>query len=302
MTLVGDHYLTLAQIESMRAGLRVTYTEASIWSVERVDGDVRRFASHDKVIRFRGQDYLPLGPNASDMEHAEAGAESDFEMVGFLCSDTIRASDIHAGRYDGCRVVHHVVDWMRPWIWHRRHVWWVREINESGGVFRAQVQGVERFLVIPAGRLYERECDKVLGSKECGALPRALFGATVEVVASAGATILGLPHKNMAMRFTTGSWTWSPAVRDGLLAQGEVRWTAGPNKGTTQRIGEHIGREITLEEATPVPIKAGDVCAVFSGCDGTRSACDGDYSNGDNFGGQPFMPSTEDTYKKPSEV
>ncbi len=300
MKLVGNHYLTQAQLEATR--MAVTLTRTHIWSVERTDGVVHRFASHDKVIPFQGHNYRPLGPDASDMEHAEAGAESDFEMVGFLSSDTIRASDIHAGRYEGCRVVHHLVDWRRPWIWHRRHVWWVREINETGGMFRAQVQGVDRFLVIPAGRLYERECDVELGGSLCKATPRILFGAAVEAVAAPGSTILGLPHRNLAMRFTAASWTWSPAIRDGLLALGKVVWTSGPNKGTEQMIGEHVGRELTLEAETPFPIKAGDTCAIFSGCDGSWSTCTDDYDNGDNFQGQRFMPSTEDTYKKPSEV
>jgi uncharacterized phage protein (TIGR02218 family) len=298
--LVGNHYLGAGQIEAFRH--RVTFTDCSIWRIERADGVVQRFASHDKWITFRRELYRPCGPAPSDMEQNEAGGESDFEAVGFLSADTIRASDIQARRYDGCKVLHHLVDWQRPWVWSRKHAWWVKEITEDGGIFKAQVQGIERFLTIPVGRFYERECDVGLGSELCQAVPRVEFAIAVEAVGDVGSPILGLPHNTMAVRFTAASWAWSPAIRDGLLTQGKVTWTTGPNKGTTQLIGEHVGREVTLETEAPFPIRAGDVCAVFSGCNGSRTACREDYDNEINFQGQPFMPSTEDTYKKPVET
>jgi hypothetical protein len=102
--VIGIHYLGDAQIQSMRPA--VTFFYCHIWRVRRTDGVVHRFASHDKVVWWQGERYEPVGPTASDLEQSEAGAESDFELVGFLSADTIRASDIQAGRYDGCRVDH----------------------------------------------------------------------------------------------------------------------------------------------------------------------------------------------------
>lgn len=295
--MIGNHFLTEGQIEALRP--RVTFTLANIWRIERPDGAVQRFASHDKWIRFRGEDYRPIGPSASDMEQGEAGAESDFEIIGFLSSETIRASDIAAGRYDGASITHHVIDWQRPWMWMRKHRWWVREVVEIGGVFQAQVQGVERFLTIQAGRNYERECDKTLGSEECGATPIVTTGCVVEAVATPAAPILGLPHKTLAFSITAASWPTVP--RDGLVATGKVVWVTGPNKGVASVVGEHVGRDLALSLRTPFPIRAGDVCDVWSGCDGSQSTCIDDYANGINHGGQPLMPSTEDTYRRPAE-
>lgn len=296
--MIGNHYLGAGQIAALRP--RVTFTLAHIWRVERRDGVVLRFASHDKTIQFQRELYTPLGPTASDLQQSEAGAESDFEIVGFLASDAVRASDIHARRYDGASILHHVVDWMRPWMWFRKHRWYVKEIDETGAVFKANVQGVERFLTIPVGRRYERECDKVLGSRECGATPRVQFGAVVEAVAASGSPILGVSSGRSALRITAASW-FSPAPRDGLLAQGKVAWTSGPNRGTVQLIGDHVGREIVLEEEAPFGVKAGDTCAIYSGCDGTLTMCGDDYANRINYGGIPYMPTTEDTYRRPTE-
>jgi len=297
--MIGNHFLREGQIQALRP--RVTFTLCHVWQVDRRDGVIHRFASHNKPVRFFRGDYMPIGPTASDMQQSEAGAESDFEIVGFLSSDSIRASDIHAGRYDGASIYHHVIDWMRPWKWFRKHRWWIKEIKASGSVFQGRVQGVERFLTIPAGRRHERECDKVLGSLECGAIAKVRFGAIVEAVAATGSTILGLPHNRMAFRISAASWF--PVVpRDGLLAQGKVVWTSGPNKGTEQTIGEHVGRELSLELQAPFAIKAGDVCTIFSGCDGTLGTCGDDYDNRINHGGQPYMPSTEDIYRKTVEV
>jgi hypothetical protein len=142
----------------------------------------------------------------------------------------------------------------------------------------------------------------VLGSLECGAVARTLFGAVVEAVAAPGSAILGVPHTTMALRLTAASWTWSPTIRDGLLTQGKVVWTSGPNKGTTQLVAEHVGREVSLETEAPFRIRAGDVCSLFSGCNGSLPACEGDYANRINFGGQKFMPSTEDTFRRPAET
>lgn len=302
MPLVGNHYLGVGQIESLRP--RVTFTLCHIWKVERTDGVKYLFASHDKTVKFRGENYKPIGPSASDLEQGEAGAESDFEMVGFLSAETIRAVDIYAKRFNGCKITHNVIDWERPWpnAWVRKHVWYIENIDEQGHLFRAQVQGVERFLTIPAGRTYERECDKILGSAECGATPRFLGSAIVEAVGTTGAPILGVFHNTASMRFTAATWTWSPSIRDGLLTQGRIVWTTGPNKRTSQHISEHVGREISLETRAPFAIKAGDVCDIWSGCNGSASACENDYNNKPRFGGQEFMPSTEDTYRKPQEV
>jgi uncharacterized phage protein (TIGR02218 family) len=295
--MIGNHYLGSGQIEALRS--RVTFTLAHLWRVERLDGAVARFASHDKWIRFQREDYRPVGPMASDLEQSEAGAESDFEVIGFLSAESIRPSDIHAGRYDGCSITHWVVDWMRPWVWLRKHRWWVKDINEDGSVFQARVQGVERFLTFPVGRRYERECDKVLGSAECGAVPVVQFGAVVQAVAAPGSSILGSSQSDTAIAITTASW---PAVpRNGLMAQGKVVWTSGPNKGTQQRIGEQVSRSLLLEQPAPFRIKPGDVCTIFSGCDGTESTCRFDYANRINFGGIAFMPSTSDTYRKAVE-
>jgi len=296
MPLVGNHYLGEAQIESLRK--RVTWTICNVWRVERTDGVVQRFASHDKTVRFQREDYVPLGPSASDIEQGEAAAESDFEMIGFLSADTIKAAAIRAGRYDGARIVHHVIDWARPWTWTKRHVWYIKNIQEGGTVFRASVQGVERHLTFQAGRFYERECEKTLGSLECGATPIETFSAAVEAVASVGSEILGVPHDRAAMRITAASWT---PPRDGLMSMGKVTWTSGPNSGTSQLIGGHVGRELLLEERAPFPIKVGDVCTLFSGCDGTKQTCIVDYDNGINHGGISEMPTTEDTYRRPNE-
>lgn len=296
--MIGSHFLTDAQIQALRP--RVTFTLANVWRVERTDGVVKRFVSHDKWLHFQGEDYMPVGPNASDMEQGEAGAETDFEVLGFLSADTIRASDIHAGRYDGASIVHHVVDWRRPWMWFRKHRWWIKEVNEAGQFFQASVQGVERFLTIPAGRRYERECDKVLGSDECGATPVVTTNCVVAFSATPSQAFLGVHDPRRAFSVTVGSWPVIP--RAGLVNGGKVVWVTGPNKGIASEVAEHNALRLSLVLPTPFPIKTGDVFDVWTGCDGSFSTCVGDYSNGINFGGQRHMPSTEDTFRRPNET
>lgn len=291
--IVGNHYLTEGQIQCLRP--RVTFTLTHLWEVVREDGKRSRFASYDKWVTFQGKQYRPVGPNVSSIEQGEAGAETDFELMGFLSHESIQASDIHAGRYDNARIIHHVVDSKRPWIWVKKHQWWIKTITENGSVFQAEVQGSEKFFTIPVGRRYERECDKTLGGLDCLATPEEFFGVGVATVAAAGSPVM------LSSDSQSGFSCDGVFVPTKPFTMGKVTWTSGPNKGTSQKIATQDGSDINLEAPAPYPIKTGDQFAIRSGCDGTALTCDEVYNNIENFGGVKRMPTTEDTYQRPSE-
>ena len=300
MVLIGNHYLGAAQLESLRP--RVTFTLCSLWQLRRRDGVTLYFASHDKPVVFQGQTFVPLGPNASNLETKEALGESDMDIVGCLSADAIKPSDLHAGRYDGASITHWYVDWERPWpwLWVRKHVWYIKTLAHVGGIWRAQVFGIERWLTIPGGRRFEIECDLTLGEPRCGATPVTVFGATVSAVAAVGAPIAGATDPRLA--FTISSGTWATPPRDGLMVLGEATATSGPNKGKRILIAYHSGRTLVVEEPFPFGVKVGDTFALKSGCDHTLTTCTNDYGRRNNYGGIPFMPTAQDQFVKPVET
>jgi hypothetical protein len=86
---------------------------AQCWRIERRDGAVFRFTSHDEPVEFRGETYQPCDSlNASAAElGATLGAPGDAELVGIIADAAITARDLYAGLFDRARVE----IWMVPW-------------------------------------------------------------------------------------------------------------------------------------------------------------------------------------------
>lgn len=299
MALKGNHYLTEGQIESLRP--RVTFSLAALWTIERTDGEIFRFASHDKWIRHKGDNYKPIGPSFSSINQGESGRESDMEATGFLSDETVRASDIHAGKYDNAKITQLIVDWEKPWRWVKKNVWWIKTITENSSVFSVQLQGSERFWTLGVGKYYENDCTKVLGGADCGATTvRTQFACVVDGV-SLPNNQLG-PNLDGRSVFSLDPSTFTvdsqfPHIYD----HGTLTFTDGPNRGTSREIARQEGNVITLLTPAPFALKAGDMCTLKSGCDGSPTTCNTVYSNAERFGGLPFMPTAEDSYRRPDE-
>ena len=309
MGLVGDHFLKPAQIEALRP--RVTFTMCHLWQIQRPDGVTLNFASHDKPIQFEGSTFLPMGPTPQNQSSGEAAGSTDYEIFGFLSHETIRPRDIQLGKYDGSTICQWVIDWERPWIWTRKHKWWVKSIAIDGDVFRADVGGLETFLEIKQGRYYEKECDKAFAGTECQATPASVPSKLVTAVPSTnGGDVLGTTRDTRALRVTTGVIS---ALSSGSLPMwqfGSVEFLSGSNKGKTVQIynAEYIEDtsnpsnsylDIILSRTLPYPARVGDNVSLKSGCDGAFSTCRLIYDNIINFGGVHKMPSTEDQYVQP---
>ena len=313
MTLQGNHFLGEAQIERLRP--RVTFNLANLWEVRRVDGTVLRFATTDKQVYFEGNWFKATGPSPSDLQQGEALAETDFEMAGVLDHENITAQDLYSGLYDEAQIVHWVVDLDRPWVWFRKHVWWIKQITVITGQFKAEIVGVEKFLTIPIGRRYEKDCDKVLGSIECGATNAATIVTAISEVpttASGGAingTILDtgafvVPHPGGA-GFPTVAASGLPPT----WSFGKVEFTSGANIGVVIQIGYESGSEevdtamsVTLAFPAPYNIRVGDTVTITGGCDGTLTTCRTVFDNEINFGGIPYMPKTSKLYESPQQA
>lgn len=309
MALIGDHFLKAGQIEALRP--RVTFTMCHLWQIRRTDGVTLNFASHDKPVEFEGTTFLPMGPTPQNESKEEAVGQSDFEIFGFLSHETIRPRDIQLGRFDGATICQWVVDWERPWIWTRKHKWWVKSISVDGDVFKADVAGLDHFLEIKYGRYYEKECDKAFAGTECQATATQLGSLTATQVPSTnGGDVNGVTRDTRALRVQTGAISALSSGEQPMWEFGSVTFTSGSNMGQSVQIYnteyvEDTGTpansylDITLSRTLPYPIRVGDGVELKSGCDGSFTTCRLVYENTINFGGVHRMPSTEDQYVQP---
>lgn len=315
MALQGNHFLKEAQIERLRP--RVTFGLVNLWQITRTDNVTIRMATTDKGVHFEGHWFEPAGPSPSDMEQGEAAAEADFELNGVLDHKHITAEDLLAGRFDNARMTHWVVDLERPWVWFRKHVWWIRNVSIMNDMFKVEIAGAERFLTVPLGRRYDKDCDKVLGSLECGA-EVVSFTSTIAGVPSTQSTgeINGTTRDDAALSISNpgGGFpkvTLTPPLEDQSpsWAFGKVRFLSGSNQGDIIEIGYETGGDsetgdmkLTLAFPSAYEMRVGDQIEVFAGCDGTIGTCERIYDNKINFGGQTQMPDTSQLYEAPQQA
>lgn len=99
-------------------------------------------------------------------------------------------------------------------------------------------------------------------------------------------TVTSVVKQKMQFTFTSGQ----PNM---WFANGVVTWQLGFNAGaeTTIKSDTVVGstHTVTLFVPTTFNINVGDQLKIVVGCDGTFETCNGKFSNGRNFGGNPLL-------------
>jgi len=120
-------------------------------------------------------------------------------------------------------------------------------------------------------RLYQKGCTHVIYESGCN-VARASFKSTKTVATVSGVTV-----------------TFSAiGVADNYFAGGYLEWVDG---GVTYRraIRQQLGGTVTI--SFPLPgLAASDSVDLYPGCDHTLATCIAKFSNGLNYGGQPYYP------------
>lgn len=122
-------------------------------------------------------------------------------------------------------------------------------------------------------RLYQRTCPHVLYSAACGALSGAV-GLTTTVDAVSGATI---------------TITAADAYADGYFSGGYVEWETQTGVYERRMIHNHTAASLALASAI-IGLATGTTIHIFPGCDKTLATCNTRFSNADNYGGFPWIP------------
>lgn len=89
------------------------------------------------------------------------------------------------------------------------------------------------------------------------------------------------------------TFTFNSARPANWFANGVLKWTFGFNAGADDTIKSDtvVGsvHTVTLFVPTTFNIAVGDQANIVVGCDGTFETCNGKFSNGRNFGGNPLL-------------
>ena len=260
---------------------------ATCWRIERLDGAVEGYTTHDRPLLIDGQRYDPaVGFSPSQLAGDADMGVADVELLGAVSSDSISAEALIAGVYDHAEVLLFVVDWadlsVPPTIVRRG---WVGRISQSGNQFTAELRGLAQKIQAPVIESYSAECRVDLFSARCG-IDRAAFTVSATVTAitdgSLGATAGG-------RIFTAAALDQA----DGWFDYGQLRWTSGDNAGRSADVRSFAGGVVELWEPMGLAISMGDSFEITAGCDKRLATCRDKFANILNFRGEPHVPGTD---------
>lgn len=256
-------------------GQEVT-TLATCWRIQRRDGVVLGFSTHDRPLVIDGLEYRAAGgftPTAVDSSNALNVDNLDVE--GILESGAISRDDLMAGRYDFAAVRIFMVNWADLNQGKMRlRDGWLGEITMRDGAFTAEVRGLTERLQAEVGDVFSPECRADLGDKRCK-------------VNLAGVTVTGTVTAVADRQTFTDSARSEP---DGWFDYGVLVWLDGANGGLETEVKAQIGGQFTLFTAMPGDIQPGDRYRVHAGCDKRFETCKTKFGNARNFRGEPFVP------------
>ncbi len=260
-------------------------TLATCWKIARKDGVTLGFTDHDRPLAFGGALFEPQsGADGAAIESSADLSVDNSEIEGALASDALSAADLAAGRYDDAAVEIWRVNWADPEqrLMLKRGA--IGEVVREGARFKAEIRGAGHALDRTVGRLYQRQCDAVLGDARCG------VDAAAPAFAGAGAVTSILDDQ----RFLASGLS---AFASGWFTHGALNWTSGGNAGAAGAVKAHhrsaAGDALSLWAPTGRAVAVGDAFAVIAGCDKRSDTCKAKFSNLINFRGFHLMPGND---------
>ncbi|MBS0476361.1 MAG: DUF2163 domain-containing protein [Proteobacteria bacterium] len=257
---------------------------ATFWRVARRDGVSLGFTTHDNDLWFDGV----LHRAAPGMVPSAIRRSADFEpdsaeVQGALSHDSIAASDLALGRYDGAAVLIGVVDWESL----ERHVLYrgsIGTVAEEAGAFTATLQSRKAELQRDPVPRTSPSCRAVFCGPGCN-LSASRFSRMARLLSFD-------PPGNCATLL-------EPLPLQGFVG-GHLRWLDGPLAGTTMGIVAAQGGALVFD--TPIDLPPPPGCAVLlrEGCDRTLATCAARFANAVNFQGEPFLPGNDLVTRYPS--
>ncbi len=250
---------------------------ATFWRIERRDGCVLGFTSHDRNLWFDGVLHRAAPGLVPSAIRRTAGIDSDSaEVEGALAHDAIRAADLAAGRYDGARFAIGVVDWEtldRAVLYHGE----AGAIAEDAGAFSAELRSAKVALQADLVPRTSPTCRAAFCGPGCN-LSAYRFS-----------------HERLCtfVDHDAGLVRFADAPEASRLADGSLRWIDGPHVGLTMQILQSDENGQVLDQPLDNGLLPGARAILREGCDHRLTTCHARFANAANFRGEPFVPGND---------
>ena len=257
---------------------------ATFWRIERQDGVLLGFTSHDRDLWFNSALHRAAPGMVPSAIRRTRGLDLDVaEVEGALSHDAISQQDLESGRFDNADVAIGVVDW-ETLEFATLYRGALGEIANEGAGFEAELRSEKAALQVDAVPRTSPTCRALFCGKECG-LSAVRF--TYEAVVT-------------AVDFATNSVAFSAPASADVMRSGQVRWVDGPHAGLAMQVHSVSGVALVLDTPLDSTLAPGARAVLREGCDHTIATCTSRFSNAANFRGEPFLPGNDVLVRYPT--
>jgi uncharacterized phage protein (TIGR02218 family) len=249
------------------------------WRLERADGVTLGFTSHDKDVVHQGL-LLRASPGMKPTTIVESlGFDNDgLDVSGALTSDSIRAADLMAGRWDRAYVEIFLFDWTNPDAGRRLlAAGELGTISFSNDDFEAEFRGLKQILDRSIVPQTSPSCRASFCDLACGLNRERFRHPTIFREMNASRLLLDMPA----------------GIQENGFAYGIARWLDGPNSGLSFDIMKSDSTGITSSQLLDYWVRTGDRIEIVEGCDKQIGTCASRFANAINFRGEPYLPGND---------
>ena len=270
---------------ALQAALAATVTSLALcWRIERRDGAVLGFTTHDADLTADGLTYWStpgMSPSATGSDTGLDGG--DMDISGSVTAGAVSATELRMGRYDGSRAELLLLDWQAP-----AHgalliaAGEIEEVNETLPSFNARLRTPVAALETPVLEILSPECRARLGDARCRV---DLAGRSLR------AQVASCPDP----------WTavlQSPVV-PGIYAFGRLRLLDRAHAGVDIGVLGNDASTLILADPMPDDIVLPARVLLHEGCDRRLATCRDRFANARNFRGEPFVPGNDEVGRYP---
>lgn len=257
---------------------------ATYWRIARRDGVTLGFTTHDRDLWFDGV----LHRSAPGMIPSAIRRTADFEpdsaeVEGALSHDSIAASDLAKGRYDGAAVLIGLVDWetLEQQDLYRGTI---GAVIEQDGAFSATLQSRKAELHRDPVPRTSPTCRAEFCGPGCSLSAAAFKRDAMVAWSDPDANTVGFHGMAAAAQYVGGG----------------VRWLDGPLAGTRSGIAAAVDGALVCDQPVDSSIPAGTRAILIDGCDRTIGTCSARFANAINFQGEPYLPGNDLVTRYPS--
>jgi uncharacterized phage protein (TIGR02218 family) len=249
---------------------------AFCWRLDRRDGVTIGLTSHDRDLHVGALDYIAtpgMRPAAIRQTGTLDSAVTDVE--GALSAESIAASDLAQGRWDGAAVTLYLTEWTEPGVlWLELAAGTLGPVRLSRGAFMATLTGRKAVFARATVPVTSPTCRAVLGDGDC----RVDMASRRRI-----ARVAGMSHGQVLVADIDGT----------AHIGGRLRWLDGPRTGLWEDISGGAAGRIMLDEPPDGGIVTGTPVLLEEGCDKRIATCQIRFGNAANFRGEPYLPGND---------